>query len=95
MPFGELVAILKTKSDMSQTFGLEMKVPKKEGMVFDGVRLIFDSDTPASVCFLAFVASQESVVGFVARSVVSREADCFACVHLESWRWHGSLMSWC
>lgn len=53
MPFGELVALLKKKFDMSQAFGLEMKAPEKYGVISGGIRLIFDSDTPASVCRLS------------------------------------------
>lgn len=48
MPFGELVALLKRKFDTSQNFGLQMKA-FKDGESSGGVRLIFDSDTPASV----------------------------------------------
>lgn len=53
MPFGELVALLKMRFDMSQYHGLEMKVPGKDDARPAGVRLIFDSDTPNSVCRLS------------------------------------------
>ena len=55
MPFGELVALFQAKFGMPEYFGLEMKARKKDGVSPDGVRLIFDSDTPVSVSHLSWM----------------------------------------
>jgi hypothetical protein len=51
MPFGDLATLIKTKFGVPEYFGLEMKARRKDGVYADGVRLIFGSDTPVSVCF--------------------------------------------
>ncbi|THW71573.1 hypothetical protein D6D19_07267 [Aureobasidium pullulans] len=49
MPFGNLVQILKTKFDPTEGFVLQMEVPPKPPVTYTAWRVIFDSDTPASV----------------------------------------------
>ncbi|CAD0095216.1 unnamed protein product, partial [Aureobasidium mustum] len=44
MPFRELVALLKTKFDQSETFGLEMELDSET--VWSTYAAVFDSDTP-------------------------------------------------